>query len=177
MQPPITDARPGRPGTLLVLGILALAAGLASFAVWFQWSQTKRCLAFFGPQVAAAIQAAPRVEVWRVGPSGASGTLVATARADVSQSRGLVHLRHGLVEDSNYEWSAAAARRSPASWDVALAFFDPGAPSPRAVLAFDLDEGGGMTVVGQRGSVGLGRLGPGLRRWISSTLDAPGPRP
>jgi len=173
MEPTTAEARRGRPGTLLVLGILALAVGLAAFAVWFQWSQTRRCLAFFGPQVAAAIQTAPRVEAWRLAPGGTPAAVRGSAPADVSQSRGLVHLRHGLVEDSNYDWSAAVAGRPIAAWDVALAFFDSGAARPRAVLAFDLDDAGAMTVVGQRGSVGLGRLGPGLRRWITTTLAAP----
>lgn len=176
MQPPTTTPNRGLPGSRLVLGILALAVGLASFAIWFQWTQTRRCLAFFGPDVAAAIQASPRVEAWRLGPHGSSGHMLTRSRADLSQSRGLVHLRHGLVEDANYDWSAPPRPPRPtAAWDVALAFFEADAATPRAVLAFDLD-GGGMTVVGRPGSVALGRLGPGLAGWIAATLDAPSPR-
>jgi hypothetical protein len=176
MRPSTTSGNRGLPGSRLVLGILALAVGLASFAIWFQWRQTRRCLAFFGPDVAAAIQASPRVEAWRVGPHDSPGRLLARSRADLSRSRGLVHLRHGLVEDANYDWSAPPPPRPTAAWDVALAFFDAEAATPRAILAFDLD-GGGMTVVGRPGSVALGRLGPGFGRWIAATLDAPPPRP
>ena len=161
------------PGTWLVAGILAMAIGLASFAVWFQWTQTKRCLAFFGPDIATAIQTAPRVEAWKLSPTGDAGRVLAVSRVDVSKAPGLVHLRHGLVEDSNYAWSAVATGRRPAgSWDMALAFFAVGASRPMAVLAFDLEDDGAVTVVGRPGSVGLGRLGPGLKNWLTATLKA-----
>ena len=167
-----TDRR-GLPGSLLVVGILGLAACLAAFAVWFQWTQTRRCLAFFGPEVAAAIQVAPRVEAWRLTATGAGGRPLATSRTDVSQAPGLVHLRHGLVEDSNYASTAApSSGRPPASWDVALAFFAAGAAEPTAVLAFDLDDAGAVTVVGRPGRISLGRLAQGLRKWMAATLAA-----
>jgi len=170
-----TDGR-RLPGSLLVLGILGLAAGLAAFAVWFQWTQTRRCLAFFGPEVATAIQVAPRVEAWRLSPAGAGGRPLATSRTDVSQARGLVHLRHGLVEDSNYAWTAEpSAGPPPAAWDVALAFFPAGAAEPTAVLAFDLEQAGAVTVVGRPGRISLGRLAPGLRKWMAATLAGPAP--
>jgi len=178
MQLVRAEADRGQPGSLIVAGILAMAVGLASFAVWFQWSQTKRCLAFFGPDIATAIQAAPRVEAWRLSPAGDAGRVLAVSRADVSKAPGLVHLRHGLVEDSNYAWSAVATGRRPTeSWDVALAFFASGASRPTAVLAFDLDTDGAVTVVGQPGSVDLGRLGPGLKQWMAATLTVPASGP
>ena len=173
MQSPKAETDRSHPGSLIVVGILATAVGLASFAVWFQWSQTKRCLAFFGPEIATAIQAAPRVEAWSLRPDGIDGRVFAVSRADVSKAPGLVHLRHGLVEDSNYAWSAAATGRRPSgSWDMALAFFAAGASRPTAVLAFDLEDDGAVTVVGRPGSVGLGRLGPGLKDWLTATLKA-----
>ena len=185
MKPAQDNADRRQPGSLIVVGILTLAAGLAAFAVWFQWTQTRRCLDFFGPAIATAIQTAPRVEAWRLSAAGKEGRVVATARTDVSQARGLVHLRHGLVEDSNYAWSSLPAGRRPTgSWDVALAFYPvtSGTPSPTgdaaqavAVLAFDLEGDGAVTVVGRPGSVALGRLGPGLRGWLAATLEATAP--
>lgn len=178
MQRSKATGRRGLPGSLLVVAILGLAACLAAFAVWFQWTQTRRCLAFFGPEIASAIQVASRVEAWRLSPTGVAGRPQATSRTDVSQARGLVHLRHGLVEDSNYAWTAEPLPgRQPASWDVALAFFMDGAPEPAAVLAFDLDDAGAVTVVGRPGRISLGRLAPGLRKWMDATLAAPASRP
>ena len=178
MERAMSTAGRSQPGSLIVAAILLMAVGLAGFAVWFQWNQTRRCLAFFGPEIATAIQSAPRVEAWRLSRETTAGRGLATSARDVSQARGLVHLRHGLVEDSNYAWATPPAGRRPTgSWDVALAFFSRGASQPAAVLAFDLDGEGAVTVVGRPGSVALGRLGPGLRAWIAATLDAPASQP
>jgi hypothetical protein len=165
-------------GTRLVLGLLLVAVGLAVFAVWFQWGQTRRCLAFFGPAAARRVQTAPRVELWSLVADGA--TVRVRRRLDVSRAPGLVHLRRGLIEDVNYRWEAESPRtggRLPAdAWDEALAFFDAaGSDAAATVVAFDLDvpTGSGRepaaTVVGQAGRVALGPLAPGLRRWIEAT--------
>jgi hypothetical protein len=184
------DSTPAGPavGTMLVVGLLLLAAGLGAFAVWFQWGQTRRSLAFFGPDAARRIQAAPRVELWSL--AARDGEVRAVERRDVSHAPGLVHLRRGLVEDVNYRWDVARvgqeraaapdgadadllgepATRLPAgSWDAALTFGDGSGGRPLTVLAFDLDGSGAMTVVGRPGRLGLGRIGPGLREWIETT--------
>lgn len=161
--------RPGRPGAAAVIGITCMAAAFAAFAVWFQWNQTRRCLTFFGPRVAAAIQQAPRVEVWRLGGGQSAAAVRAAARFDISRARGLVHLRHGLVEDSNYVWESPPPRPA-ADWDVALAFFAAGSAEPTAVLAFDIDDEGAVTVVGKPGTIRLGRISRALREWLPTAV-------
>lgn len=163
-------------GSMLVVTLLLLAVGLALFAVWFQWSQTRRCLAFYGVEAARSIQSAPRVELWRLQCDAASGRVRALDRIDISAARGLVHLRRGLVEDANFNWSPDAIGRRPAPvWDVALAFFaSPDQVVPSATMAIDLDDPGSIVLVGRAGRVGLGRVGRGLRNWIEATLaEAP----
>jgi hypothetical protein len=163
-----------------VVGLLLVAAGLGAFAVWFQWDQTRRSLAFLGPAAARQIQVAPHVELWSLAVR--DGTLLAIDRRDVSRAPGLVHLRRGLVEDVNYRWldsgrdpRLAVEAGRPAepfpvgSWDVALAFSDDPHDRPAAILAFDLDDDGAMTVVGRPGRLGLGPIGPGLRDWVTAT--------
>lgn len=169
----------GGVGSRLVVALLLLALGLAAFAVWFQWSQTRRCLAFYGAQAARSIQSAPRVELWRLRTDAVTGGVVALDRIDISTARGLVHLRRGMVEDANFNWSADPdRRRSAPDWDVAFAFFDSPAPAAAVVtVAIDLespDHPGGITVVGRPGRAGLGRMGPGLRKWIEATLATAG---
>jgi hypothetical protein len=165
-------------GTRLVLGLVLAGVGLALFAVWFQWGQTRRCLDFFGSAAARRIQAAPRVELWSLAADGPA--VRAVRRLDVSRAPGLVHLRRGLIEDVNYRWeqagSQAAARLPADAWDHAIAFFDaPGGDLPVTVVAFDVDgpDGSGRqpaaTVVGRPGRVALGPLAPGLRQWIEAT--------
>ena len=157
----------------MVFGFLLLAAALGAFAVWFQWEQTRRCLAFFGPEVATTIQSSPIVELWHLDSDGSQ--VWRTDVQDVSRAPGLVHLRRGLIEDVNYAWSDSArpepdARRLPFThWDVALVFR--GAGGAPVVLAIGFDTPGSLTVVGRPGRVTLGRLGAGLAKWVRATSE------
>jgi hypothetical protein len=173
----------------LVLGLLGLAVGLAAFAVWFQWDQTRRCLAFFGPAAARQIQSAPRVELWTL--AAEDDVIRQSEVRDVSKAPGLVHLRRGLVEDVNYRWGgpepapglgeplrdrdagADARRLAPEAWDEAFVFRDEGGVGDGiTIVAIDLDDPGRLTVVGQPGGLRLGPIGPGLRKWVEATKRA-----
>jgi len=161
-------------GSWLVAGLLLLGLTAAITGIWFQWQQTRRCLAFYGPAAARRIAASPAVELMLVQPGGQPGQLVAQKRIDVSKAAGLVHLRRGLVEDANFNWQAGGGlvpERLPSeSWDVALVFSE---PLGSTTLGIDFDPAGGsLAVVGQPGRIGLGRIGPGLEKWIRSTLSA-----
>lgn len=161
-------------GTRLVLGLVCLAIGLAAFAVWFQWGQTRRCLAFYGPLAARQIQSAPRVELWSL--AAANAGVRAADRLDISRAPGLVHLRRGLIEDVNFRWNqagdAGGGRLPPAAWDVAIAFFAGTDQATAAtVIALDLDEPGSATIVGRAGRIALGPIAPGLREWITATKE------
>jgi len=161
-------------GSWLVAGLLLLGLTAAITGIWFQWQQTRRCLAFYGPAAARRIAASPAVELMLVQPGGQPGQLVAQKRIDVSKAAGLVHLRRGLVEDANFNWQAGGGvvpERLPSeSWDVALVFSE---PLGSTTLVIDLNPAGGsLAVVGQPGRIGLGRIGPGLEKWIRSTLSA-----
>ena len=176
------------PGTWLVAGLLLMGVAAAVTGVWFQRHQTRRCLEFYGPSAARLITAAPRVELLRVQPGTSPGRLAVQSQIDVSKAPGLVHLRRGLVEDANFNWQAVEpadhasiqTRLSAESWDVALVFADPYGTDTQArlhgggqtTLVIDFDPAGGcLALVGQPGRIGLGRIGPGLEKWIRATLD------
>lgn len=163
------------------MGLLLLGLTAATVAIAFQRGQTQRCLDFYGADVAAAVSRAPYVELRRL--ASVDGRLVAQSRVDISDAKGLVHLRRGLVEDANFDWQAAAAAEVPlpqAAWDWAMVF----AESPESLaegratqLVISLggeppagDDAGWISVVGQGGRVGLGRIGPGLATWIEDTV-------
>jgi len=161
-------------GTWLVAGLLLLGLAAAFTGIWFQRHQTRRCLEFYGPAAARRIAAAPTVELLLMQPGAEPGRLVARSRIDISKAPGLVHLRRGLVEDANFNWQgsdAAVQERLPSeSWDVALVFSE---PLGQTTLVIDLDRaGGGLAAVGQPGRIGLGRIRPGLEKWIRSTVNA-----
>jgi hypothetical protein len=176
-------------GTWLVVGLLLLGVAAAITGVWFQRHQTRRCLEFYGPAAARRIAAAPTVELLLVQPGAGPGRLAAHTRIDVSKAPGLVHLRRGLVEDANFNWQGNAAGDSEAAptrlqleaWDVAIVFSEPGgsqsAEQPRGqgrtTLVIDFaPSGGALALVGKPGRIGLGRIGPGLEKWIRSTVNA-----
>jgi hypothetical protein len=162
--------RRGRIGRWLVVALMLLGIGLASFAIWFQWRQTRRCLAFYGSDVARQIQAAARVELWEppAAPAGAAAGLESAARIDVSRAPGLVHLRRGLVEDANFDWQRAAGATT--DWDAAFALYAAaGDAAPAAVLVIDFAPGGGsLGVAGSDRRVALGRIEKGIRAWLTA---------
>ena len=187
-QPPPSQTASARAegpsrGTWLVAALLLLGLAAAVTGIWFQWQQTRRCLDFYGPAAARRIAAAPTVELLLVQPGAEPGRLVARSRIDISKAPGLVHLRRGLVEDANFNWQgtdaraggggaggAATGRLPNESWDVALVFSE---PLGQTTLVIDLDPAGGsLAAVGQPGRIGLGRIGPGLEKWVRSTLAA-----
>jgi hypothetical protein len=153
--------------------MLALAVALASFGIWYQRGQTRRCLEFYGSAHARRIQAAPRVELWR--PAADAMPVAPERRTDISKARGVVHMRRGLVEDANFAWDQRASvdPRPPA---FALAFFDDeSAAEPATLLHVRLDDrGGSIEVAGRPGAVTLGRIAAGLRTWVA---DASAERP
>lgn len=148
--------------------MVALGVALAVFASWFQWAQTRRCLDFYGGEAAHRIQVAPRVELWRLEPEGPAVRPEPARRADITKAKGLVHLRHGLVEDTNFLWDGAPAPIQPAP-AIALAFFDDAdAADPQTVVIVRLDDrGGSLEVAGRPGVLPLGRIAAGLRTWLA----------
>ena len=187
-QPPPSQTASARAegpsrGTWLVAALLLLGLAAAITGIWFQWQQTRRCLEFYGPAAARRIAAAPTVELLLMQPGAEPGRLVARSRIDISKAPGLVHLRRGLVEDANFNWQGTDARASGAgaggaaperlphdAWDVALVFSE---PLGRTTLVIDLDPSrGSLAAVGQPGRIGLGRIGPGLEKWVRSTVNA-----
>lgn len=168
----------GRLGSWLVAGIVAVAAALAAFALWFQWQQTRRCLAVYGPEAAGHIQSADRVELWELDPQVAIGRIEPLERRDISAAKGLVHLRRGLVEDANFAWTNdPVAHASTRSWRAAIAFIPTAAgDGDGTVLLLDLDGSPGVIgIAGRPGELRLGRIGPGLRKWLAEALDQGGP--
>jgi hypothetical protein len=98
---------------------------------------------------------------------------------DITNAKGLVHLRRGLVEDANFQW-IERGRLGPeplpdTAWDIALVFHDSDSlkSAPKhAVIAIDFGENpqeANLTVVGRPGRVALGKMAKGLRTWVEST--------
>lgn len=164
--PPTTPPARSR-GTAVVAGMLATALALAAFAVWFQWRQTRRCLDFYGGDVARLVQAAPRIELWRLDPTTGDAPPQPRTRTVVTTAPGIVHLRRGLVEDANFVWNGRASPGGRPTWSVALAFFPETGAEP-AVLLFDTGaENPAVGVAGRPGFMVPGAIAAGLRTWLA----------
>jgi len=137
---------------LVMLLMLAVAAVFAAISVAFYHSMTRRVIRFWGTDETRLVMDAPIVEALRLWPPPAkpptadSSQVVASAqemlsfpggeveifeRRDVTAAGGLEALKHGLLEDANYEW-AADPSTGPRQWQYALEFSD--GPKRRTVL-------------------------------------------
>lgn len=119
-------------GAFAIGVMVAIGVVLATFSVFFHRSQGARCLDRWGVADANRIRHAAQLEIWRLTPVESSGdkqtsdqqttnsdsdrspagqTAVAgrtysiTQRISMTSARGLVHARHALVVDANYDWS------------------------------------------------------------------------
>ena len=180
-------------GMFVVIGLLLLGLIAASSAMLFQRNQTRQCLEFFGISAAHQINYSLHVELWQLNPNRQSSELIEQNPLrilDISKARGLVHLRRGLVEDANYDWSIVDEKNSllnaadePSTsatwptWEWALVFSSVsthGTTNGATVLVMDLTHASGsLAVVGRPGRIGLGWLRSGLATWIQDTANAP----
>lgn len=132
-------------GKLVILGMLVLAIGAGSFAIWYLRGLSARSTHYFGTRTSALILQAPEVRALRLAPTGEeAGTsneeriaisgqpYTVIQRRDASQANGLINVRRGLMNDASYNWSAPQPEQ-PADWQYGLEFRD---ESGRAVVVF-----------------------------------------
>jgi hypothetical protein len=120
-------------GKTLVLATFGIGLAMAVGAWWYNYQQSRRTAEFWGRDGATLIVGAPHVELLEVGkamPAETSADAAASVagrevvrRVDLSQQKGLVHLRHALTFDANFVWKDK--RSEPANqgdWRYALRF-------------------------------------------------------
>lgn len=122
-------------GKLALLVVVGLGVSGAAGGWWYQQKQQRRPLQVWGHEAARLFLQAPQVELWRLTPLAPMASLRvdlvtaegeqlhATARANVSHARGFLHLRHSLVSDNSFDWSAPE-HPDNATWRYALHFVD-----------------------------------------------------
>jgi hypothetical protein len=116
-------------GKFVVIGIIGLILVIAGGAWLYRYNLTHRAVRFWGPEATSLIRDASTVTLFEhpiatprtlesqgILNSGASAAETAAAvqkhfsesAIDVSNARGLVHLRNALLEDANYIWPAGS---------------------------------------------------------------------
>ncbi len=136
-------------GQILILGIVTLAVAMASYTCWHHYCKGYHALQFWGTSSAALIRHAKQVRLLKLqegSGSPAQGQVVSNRfqigeqefsvvrEVDISSARGLVHARHTLIEDQNFNWTSPPQSASP-DWDFALQFSDRG---DQETLLFDV---------------------------------------
>ena len=128
-------------GVMVLIGVV-----LASISVWYHAQEGRLCLNFWGVAEANLIRHSPGIEVWRIeefevpmvdenskSPPPSAVTIKiddavykVARRRTIDEARGLVHARHALIVDANFEWEASepGATDRPLRWTHALRFHD-----------------------------------------------------
>jgi hypothetical protein len=140
MSTPANDSMPTneKSGKRLILGVLAFGLVAAAASWWFRYSATHHAAQFWGPQSVELIRDAKHVTLRSDIPSadGAGGDEADVPR-DISNAKGLTHLRSALLEDANYDWNAAGPPDT--NWSNSPAFAAAEGSEPRAVVLFSPD--------------------------------------
>lgn len=117
-----------------ILVMLCLAVALSAFGWYWNQQAVRRCLAFWGAAAGREIAAAPHAELLELVKGGTpaalppddlldvnGSTYLIAQRADVSEARGFGNVRHMLVQDASFDWSATTpAERT--DWSYAFKF-------------------------------------------------------
>ena len=113
-------------GTKLVIALLGLAVTAGALSWWYHYAATHRATRFWGPELAGLIARPSHVEVrlldTAVSPSQSQLLPITQGESiDLSHARGMVHLRHALMTDRNYNWGESIDS-STVVWKWALRF-------------------------------------------------------
>ena len=137
-------------GRVIILGMLVLGCAVGGLSVWLHHEMSRRPLDWWSSEARELIQTAPRVDALRLAPPPANaedaGNVVAIGREQYSVvSRiknlegmdGMAHLRDALLEDANFDWTAAPPAKPP-RWQYGLELRD---GQRRLTVVFDFSAG------------------------------------
>jgi hypothetical protein len=127
-----------KSGKRLILAVIAIALLSGAASWWFRYQATRHSAQFWGPQASTLIRDAKHVTLRSDAPStDAEGGAEADVPRDMSNAKGLTHLRANLLEDINYQWDSAAV--ADTNWANSLVFAAAEGAEPRAVVLFSPD--------------------------------------
>ncbi len=101
-------------GKLVIVAILAIAFAAAGTSWLFRYSATNQTARYWGPEGLQLIRDAQKVFIQRSPPK--------TGRVEISQARGITHLRNALLEDRSFNWASNTIGETELEW--VLTFYD-----------------------------------------------------
>jgi hypothetical protein len=159
-------------GKVAIIAMIVVSLALTAFAWWYRYQQGRRAMEFWGPETAQLIRHAPRVELADLAevppldlprmieagdPSRFSGQ-------NISDAPGLVHARHSLIVDSNFQWGERVESPDAIAWDVAWRFGD---GKNERVVFLDYETGATRRLDDQRIEILQPAIVSGMRDYIS----------
>lgn len=162
---------------------------MSGFAWWYQYKMGRRSAAFWGPTGVVLVQYAPEVDFVPLFPQKNSqnqDSSVPTLAIDgvewwagepinITNSRGLVHVRHALVDDLSFDWAAPTTSR-PKRWEFLLRFRD---RDQHVTVAIDTESGQLFYVEGARIAQFIPHIGAAMRQkrddWQKMVPRSPAP--
>ncbi len=136
-------------GSKLVLGIFGLALIAAVLSWWYRYESAHRSTSFWGPHFAELIARPSEVTAFGLADEQSKEALdefpiidrtyYRQLPRDLTKAPGMVHLRHSILTDGNYNWENPA---STDDWRWCLQFTDGGVT---ATLLFNDD----FTILGR----------------------------
>jgi hypothetical protein len=121
-------------GRVIILAAFGLAIAMSGGAWWYHYTQVRQAAAFWGPSDGRLLVRGPEVTFFKLGEASESVAEDAEAIADrpiasmsdLSDKQGLVHLRHALYQDSNFQWEGRRREAADAAndWKYAVRFGD-----------------------------------------------------
>jgi len=165
----------------IIVGIailLGISAGLAGY--WWNYRVGHRAMQFWGQENARLIRLAPKVELLRFVitapalPNNAdkqltlSGyNLVVTESHDLSQARGLIHLRNALLSDDQFQWEQPLGEKAQHLPRFGLRFSD---ADGKSVLVFIVELPSEKLAGYDEKRVLLGPLAKSLEQFLAREL-------
>jgi hypothetical protein len=165
----------------MIVATLVIALTMSGAAWWYHYQGSRRAAEFWGRDAAELIIGTGDFTLLELGdPAGTGATagehgqanLVAgrpiTASHELSEQSGVIHLRHALTQDANFQWDAL--RREPAlgddDWAYAFQFTDGG----RGLLVLLRSDFQVLARVGADGKsmdvLPCPKLGPAIDRYL-----------
>lgn len=117
-------------GRTLVLGIFGVALVMAVGGWWFRYEASRHAAAFWGAEGARVLSGESAVELLVLGDSDEQAADQSIAgrpvsdKFDLSEKRGLIHLRYALTQDADFDWDEVKSTPAPAGpeWRYAMRF-------------------------------------------------------
>ena len=142
-------------GQIVIVLIVGVAVAMAGYTCWHHYRKGYQALQFWGQQSATLIRHAPQVELLKLSGNRQADDEVSLGKAasqsvlrigeqdvpvlqrdDISTMRGLVHARHTLIVDRNFDWQQSVPD-PVVDWDFALRFSD---QQQQVTLVFSLHQ-------------------------------------